>query len=95
MLYVWDAVQFENDTKQSFLNNMVTNLLEKELKKYKKLPTKFDEKLVKEYIEKNWKNIFVLNKEKLKKFLIYSFLPFPELFSEIDFGIEKEYIIFL
>jgi hypothetical protein len=84
VLYVWDDIQFENDTKQSFLNNMVTNLLEKEFKKKKKLPTKFDEKLVKEYIEKNWQNIFVLNKEKLKKILIYSFLPFPELFSEIE-----------
>jgi hypothetical protein len=67
---------------------VTTDDLKKQLKKIKDLPSGFDENFVLNYVEKNWKNIHVLNKEKLKKFLIYSFLPFPELFSEI--GDEEE-----
>jgi hypothetical protein len=87
VVYIWDDIIFEKISKKRFLNKIKKQgLLESIFKNIEKsnltMPScPFNKEIIELFFEKNWENIHVVNKEKLKKFLIYDFLPFPMLFS--------------
>jgi hypothetical protein len=82
--FSFKVVEDDRDFKRSFFKKMIEDELDAVFQRnIENIPSSFTKKIIEEFTDKYWVNIQVLNKRKLKEFLISSFLPFPILFSSI------------